>query len=793
MVIIHGSSRIQNISGISEIVGPTGHTGPTGPQGPTGSTGFTGPRGLTGVGIVSGTTGASGGDGIRFFEVGEYGGDVITFTLTNGVTLGVTGARGATGDKIDNDYIITNTVDSVGYGRVFSYKEGPTAYFRNVTVSGRDVSVVESDYTILFRGATYDFGIMGNTGELLYQYKGLSAQGALNTYWDSDHNNLLARIINHREPYLDTNNIVLGTIDGSGIPPINNNTVVGIDDIVEGKAVPFTYIDPVNFNNELRYKIKSGFVMGQTATNDPAEVGGPSADVIHTFIETRNTNTIKNYSIGSCCFCEDNQIGFDRPGCIDYVTKTYCDEVGGIFSLQPCIDRPEGPDCYVEGACCLVDYDETLETGCVHTTEQKCSVFGGFFVAGYSCFGGGESVESLGGCPEPCEPPGACCINNICYPFSEHQCSFYENSLFVADKSCDEVNCCLEGTIGACCLDEKCYNTSAILCSQMQSVGGQTGVFWGIGSKCAGPFEESRYYAHDCTNEDGDVVGELMPDGSCMRDGGGPPCTECLGWTQIISDNCTDPDFPTEVENICACDEAPECPCAGATDDYGCNICGSNTESCSTIILADGTCWECCCDSYTVQTTSTTPAPRGACCCWIGNSCQDDYTREECISNPPDGCFGEWMGQGSQCGDGSMCIGACCSTEHNWTNDCEDLTRRDCVQTFEGQFGGLPSACYDGYCDSFIPSGACCEGESCSQQTEDDCSALSGEYQGDGSDCSDNPCLVPVFGACCDGMGNCSIVQNALCSGTYQGDGSTCDPNPCDIPDPTGACCQVPV
>ena len=40
---------------------------------------------------------------------------------------------------------------------------------------------------------------MGNTGELLYQYDGLSAHGALNTYWDNDNNNLIARIVNHRE------------------------------------------------------------------------------------------------------------------------------------------------------------------------------------------------------------------------------------------------------------------------------------------------------------------------------------------------------------------------------------------------------------------------------------------------------------------------------------------------------------------------------------------------------------------------------------------------------------------
>ena len=128
---IYGSSRIQNVSGIYGETGPTGPTGAIGPKGVTGNQGGTGPLGLMGIGVISGPTGASGGDGIRFFEDGEYSGDVITFFLTDGTTLGVTGARGNTGSDVDNDYSIINTIESDGYGQIFKVKSGATAFFRN--------------------------------------------------------------------------------------------------------------------------------------------------------------------------------------------------------------------------------------------------------------------------------------------------------------------------------------------------------------------------------------------------------------------------------------------------------------------------------------------------------------------------------------------------------------------------------------------------------------------------------------------------------------------------------------
>ncbi|NNE08813.1 MAG: multicopper oxidase domain-containing protein, partial [Gemmatimonadetes bacterium] len=80
--------------------------------------------------------------------------------------------------------------------------------------------------------------------------------------------------------------------------------------------------------------------------------------------------------------------------------------------------------------------------------------------------------------------------------------------------------------------------------------------------------------------------------------------------------------------------------------------------------------------------------------------------------------------------------------------------------------------------------GACCfPGDSCAVVTAVDCAAGSGVYQGDGTTCSPDPCVVPI-GACCFDDGTCIDTTAAECAsqgGTYQGDGSACAPGLCPI------------
>jgi spore coat protein A len=78
-------------------------------------------------------------------------------------------------------------------------------------------------------------------------------------------------------------------------------------------------------------------------------------------------------------------------------------------------------------------------------------------------------------------------------------------------------------------------------------------------------------------------------------------------------------------------------------------------------------------------------------------------------------------------------------------------------------------------------TGACCITDgTCLLATSANCASLGGTFQGEGSDCSPNPCPQPT-GACCLG-GSCSIVTNAQCQqqgGIWQGANTTCSPNPC--------------
>ena len=604
---VYGSSVIQNISGSPSLTGPIGPTGPRGVTGFTGPTGSTGHIGATGVSIISGPTGASGGNSIRYFEEHEHGGEWITFSLTDGSTLGVSGARGETGaDQSNSNFEIINTIEDDYHAQIFSHKEGITAHFRNITVSGRDIEIdTTDDFTIMIRGTTYDYGILGITGELLYQYNGLSAHGALNTNWDNGNYNLKAKIAVHREANT-TRNIVTDDFDSVGNLD-NVQTMVGSTGPTlrtEGIAVPFEYIKYDEINKS--YESRLGFDLGMTSDDRPnSAVPGASAEILYLAPSSKIEKLLASSSddaevitYGSCCYCSSTE-EVDRSDCVDYVTETYCNNINGKFdSSNICFNRPEGPNCNREGSCCVNGI-------CIESGKDKCEQFGGFFVENLACYSEGEedSIESLGGCPEACGGRGACCVNNICYDLTEYECSFEPNSIFF-EEPCDDVNCCLEAQYGACCIDETCYETTPQICSTLTDASGNPGIFWGVGSSCAGPEGNwsdlgtfGTYAPFDCVDGEGKVIDNsgIQEDGNCVDGSGPPPCNSCLGWTlQEFNGTCAD-------GNLCQCGEdglgkpcAPSCVDAG---NFGCTICGGETLSCGSIVLSSGECWRCCCGS----------------------------------------------------------------------------------------------------------------------------------------------------------------------------------------------------
>jgi V8-like Glu-specific endopeptidase len=134
-------------------------------------------------------------------------------------------------------------------------------------------------------------------------------------------------------------------------------------------------------------------------------------------------------------------------------------------------------------------------------------------------------------------------------------------------------------------------------------------------------------------------------------------------------------------------------------------------------------------------------------------------------------------GGGGDCLTGEIedCNGNCCPAE--WVGDsyCDDG-----AYTWNGVAIYLNCAEFncdggDCVCDE-DPTGGCCVGTSCTVVTEAECG---GDYLGDGTSCSNDPCGgSDPTGACCVGT-SCSIVTEANCSGAWQGEGTDCSGTPC--------------
>ncbi len=83
-------------------------------------------------------------------------------------------------------------------------------------------------------------------------------------------------------------------------------------------------------------------------------------------------------------------------------------------------------------------------------------------------------------------------------------------------------------------------------------------------------------------------------------------------------------------------------------------------------------------------------------------------------------------------------------------------------------------------CENDSGPGACCIGDNCFVVAEIGCY---GDWLGEGTDCSGNPCYVPPTGACCNGE-NCTVTTEAGCNGDWLGDETTCsDGCPSGCPD----------
>ena len=471
MALFKGSSRFKTV-----FVGPDGSTGPTGPDGPTGPTGDTGPDGNIGP------TGA----GISFAE--SFGSDGITFTLTDGTVIELTGFQGdSTLGTVDNLYFkFTNSVEGATYG--YFYKEtvatggdgisGQIARFRTLSAVGNLIEIVGNTLdTLVIRGITLTEGNIGNTGELLYLSSGNSAANSTenNTFLDNE----LTVITSKLDEF--TIQIAIDLVQSNIIPQLTENEITNIGGLT-------------GTNNSAKLGTAEGFTSGTSrpitylgtnfAITPQIDLGtGDGSQLIYTFDQHNDhTSSMDSFvdSVGSCCFCSSPDIltGSYETQCFDYSTKNYCDALLGDFSTTPCALREEGPYCKETRACCV-------NGKCVDTSLEKCNEFNGIYFSNYiNCVeynSSGNTCEGL--CPA--DGIGACCLNGACYSFNFEQCSQI-GGVFHQGRNCDPAsssyyNCCVDLYPGACCKGTSCEaNLTPLECLA------QNGIYQGPGTRCNG-------------------------------------------------------------------------------------------------------------------------------------------------------------------------------------------------------------------------------------------------------------------------------------------------------------------
>lgn len=179
-------------------------------------------------------------------------------------------------------------------------------------------------------------------------------------------------------------------------------------------------------------------------------------------------------------------------------------------------------------------------------------------------------------------------------------------------------------------------------------------------------------------------------------------------------------------------------------------------------------------------------------CCEIEGCTYSDQLTENCT-----GYFisGVTYGSGGQ----TMCnsLGVCCrKTIENQILPCEALKYCECASNSTEfnlsfswtPFSGLKQDCLDFNCIHALSRiGACCDGDGrCIEDTENNCMAIAGYWQGIGVNCNTNSGYNVCnggTGGCCDSGVTCSNgITGEFCISenmTYFGDGSSCEKYPC--------------
>ena len=179
--------------------------------------------------------------------------------------------------------------------------------------------------------------------------------------------------------------------------------------------------------------------------------------------------------LGGCCIGED---------CI-YVTYDQCMTDEGFWLGEGWTRCGYSTSCLTDlGACCYEDF--TGNSHCSIMEPFVCSYINGTYK------GNGSSCPA--DCSTVCSTPGACCVDEECFIYTEEKCEDEDGDYFGEGSIC-EIGMCIDAGDGACCVAEECFIYTEWECWAAH------GVYQGEGSTC----------------EDVDCWGMCCVDGECSE------------------------------------------------------------------------------------------------------------------------------------------------------------------------------------------------------------------------------------------------------------------------------------
>ena len=465
--------------------------------------------------------------------------------------------------------------------------------------------------------------------------------------------------------------------------------------------------------------------------------------------------------LGSCC---------NNLGCTDFVSKSYCDSVGGGFlEAVACSNRTdEICGAGVIGACCTGVIDSAIPIYCSPSNSDTiCDILDGGEV-------GAPNTE------------GSIYDNMLCYLGECVSCCSTPNPpAFCGVGTCTQelVTCCLPLNIGDPNGDKGCFDFNNG-CTDCESMGGvRVGVADDDGNivtceECRGNAARGTCCIEcpigcnpsmtqgECTaldaewisNEDDCVSCGIYEEAqigtpNCLTDQTLLQCNLINGVFIPATENNPNPCSPPESGNWpngCAYN-ACEGPVLGSCCDSitgNCYGAGMREIVCINVIggpnakwTEDGTCDDCCEDKVV----------RGA-CCLCNDSCRGQTEAEQLTPQECSALGGVFMGIDTLCGNVNCAITGSCDCECNSPGCC------DCP-------AGHPSR--SPCCDDSSGSDCCAPGDDCCQSSDPCCDSSNDDctecFSGD-CDCDNPPCDDDN-----DGDGEGFQIQNTAHNGPFRG------------------------